>query len=105
MPVVGREAARRILKGLYADEDGEADNALIPEWDEDGSEEGEQEEKQEEKQEENADAGDRKPGPEQSNNEKAANNQDTSIHEEAKTDAGDQAAEEATQSVSPENKG
>ncbi|KAH7128863.1 hypothetical protein EDB81DRAFT_950677 [Dactylonectria macrodidyma] len=33
LPVVGRKAARRVLKGWDVAEDGEADNALIPEWD------------------------------------------------------------------------
>ncbi|KAH7311366.1 dienelactone hydrolase [Stachybotrys elegans] len=32
LPVVGRKAARRILRGWDAAEEGEADNALIPEW-------------------------------------------------------------------------
>ncbi|KAI0016093.1 hypothetical protein F4780DRAFT_713656 [Xylariomycetidae sp. FL0641] len=41
MPVVGREAARRVLKG-FDDEDGEADNELIPEWYSDEEEEEEE---------------------------------------------------------------
>ncbi|EFQ35621.1 dienelactone hydrolase [Colletotrichum graminicola] len=35
LPVVGREAARRVLKGWNPDEEGEADNGLIPGWNED----------------------------------------------------------------------
>ncbi|TDZ16116.1 Uncharacterized protein Cob_v010980 [Colletotrichum orbiculare MAFF 240422] len=37
LPVVGKEAARRILKGWDPEEEGEADNQLIPGWDENGS--------------------------------------------------------------------
>ncbi|KAK1574186.1 dienelactone hydrolase [Colletotrichum navitas] len=37
LPVVGREAARRVLKGWDPDEEGEADNGLIPGWNEDES--------------------------------------------------------------------
>ncbi|KAK2034799.1 dienelactone hydrolase [Colletotrichum zoysiae] len=37
LPVVGREAARRVLKGWDPDEEGEADNELIPGWNEDES--------------------------------------------------------------------
>lgn len=45
LPVVGRHAARRILEGGYDDEEGEADNDLIPEfWDESEEEEDEDEE-------------------------------------------------------------
>ncbi|KAI1499237.1 dienelactone hydrolase [Biscogniauxia marginata] len=32
LPVVGREAARRMVRGFDDEEDGEADNELIPEW-------------------------------------------------------------------------
>ncbi|KAK1969270.1 dienelactone hydrolase [Colletotrichum sublineola] len=44
LPVVGKEAARRVLKGWDPDEEGEADNALIPGWNEDesGDEQGEE---------------------------------------------------------------
>lgn len=41
LPVVGRDAARRVLHGMEDAEDGEADNELIPGWyeeDEDGDE-------------------------------------------------------------------
>lgn len=34
LPVVGRAAARRLLSGSDGDDEGEADNALIPGWDE-----------------------------------------------------------------------
>ncbi|GKT45142.1 uncharacterized protein ColSpa_05323 [Colletotrichum spaethianum] len=34
LPVVGREAARRVLKGWDPDDEGEADNELILGWDE-----------------------------------------------------------------------
>ncbi|KAF6829608.1 dienelactone hydrolase [Colletotrichum musicola] len=37
LPVVGREAARRVLRGWDPEEEGEADNELIPGWNEDGS--------------------------------------------------------------------
>lgn len=40
LPVVGRDAARRILKGMEDAEDGEADNELIPGWYEDDDEGG-----------------------------------------------------------------
>ncbi|KAI8214468.1 hypothetical protein K4K52_000951 [Colletotrichum sp. SAR 10_76] len=33
LPVVGRDAARRVLKGWDPEEEGEADNELIPGWD------------------------------------------------------------------------
>lgn len=32
LPVVGRDAARRVLRGMEDAEDGEADNELIPGW-------------------------------------------------------------------------
>ncbi|KAL0934647.1 uncharacterized protein CTRU02_211446 [Colletotrichum truncatum] len=34
LPVVGREAARRVLRGWDPDEEGEADNELVPGWNE-----------------------------------------------------------------------
>ncbi|OLN90042.1 hypothetical protein CCHL11_07235 [Colletotrichum chlorophyti] len=37
LPVVGREAARRVLKGWDPEEEGEADNGLIPGWDDNKS--------------------------------------------------------------------
>ncbi|CAJ2512487.1 Uu.00g055020.m01.CDS01 [Anthostomella pinea] len=42
LPVVGKEAARRLLKGFDDEEDGQADNELIPEWysDEESDEDG-----------------------------------------------------------------
>ncbi|KAF3762717.1 hypothetical protein M406DRAFT_294452 [Cryphonectria parasitica EP155] len=39
LPVVGRDAARRVLRGMEDVEDGEADNELIPGWYEDEDEE------------------------------------------------------------------
>lgn len=33
LPVVGKEAARRVLRGWDSEEEGEADNDLIPHWD------------------------------------------------------------------------
>ncbi|KAK5988272.1 hypothetical protein PT974_12414 [Cladobotryum mycophilum] len=39
LPIVGKEAASRVLKGWDPDEEGEADNALIPEWDDEETEE------------------------------------------------------------------
>ncbi|KAI0593004.1 dienelactone hydrolase [Biscogniauxia sp. FL1348] len=39
LPVVGREAARRVLGGFEDEEDGEADNELIPGWYDDDDEE------------------------------------------------------------------
>ncbi|KAI1485449.1 dienelactone hydrolase [Biscogniauxia mediterranea] len=46
LPVVGREAARRVLKGFEDEEDGEADNELIPGWYDDDDEEEEREGKE-----------------------------------------------------------
>lgn len=39
LPVVGRDAAYRVLRGMEDAEDGEADNELIPGWYEDEDEE------------------------------------------------------------------
>ncbi|KAI1077898.1 NTF2-like protein [Whalleya microplaca] len=47
LPVVGREAARNMLKGIDDEEDGEASNDLIPEWYDDEDEEATHNEKQE----------------------------------------------------------
>ncbi|KAI1420190.1 hypothetical protein F5Y12DRAFT_788438 [Xylaria sp. FL1777] len=46
LPVVGREAARRLVRGFEDEEvgDGEADNELLPGWYDDGEEEEEKEE-------------------------------------------------------------
>lgn len=35
LPVIGREAARRLIDGWDSEEEGEADNELIPGWDDD----------------------------------------------------------------------
>ncbi|KAH8880945.1 dienelactone hydrolase [Thozetella sp. PMI_491] len=46
LPVIGREAARRVPRGWDPDEEGEADNELIPEWDDsDSDDEGKDEDK------------------------------------------------------------
>lgn len=39
LPVVGRSAARRVLRGMEDAEDGEADNELLPGWYEDDEDE------------------------------------------------------------------
>lgn len=44
LPVVGRDAAWRVLRGMEDAEDGEADNELIPDWYEDENEEEQTEE-------------------------------------------------------------
>lgn len=51
LPVVGREAARRLIRGFEDDEDdeGEADNELLPGWYGDEEEEKEEKEKEKEK--------------------------------------------------------
>lgn len=46
LPVVGREAARRVLRGMEDAEDGEADNELLPGWyEEDEDDEKEEDDK------------------------------------------------------------
>lgn len=78
LPVVGRDAARRVLRGMGETEDGQADNELIPGWypdteeseeddeddesDEEEEEEEEEEEGQEEEEEEEAAGSDRPKG-------------------------------------------
>lgn len=48
LPVVGRDAARRVLRGMEDAEDGEADNELIPGWYEDEDEDGNEDEDEDE---------------------------------------------------------
>lgn len=64
LPVVGRDAARRVLRGMGETEDGQADNELIPGWysdteeseEDDEEDESEQEEEEEEDEEEEEEA-------------------------------------------------
>lgn len=51
LPVVSRDAARRILKGMDDAEDGEADNELIPGWYEDEDEDGDEDEDEDDSEE------------------------------------------------------
>jgi hypothetical protein len=57
LPVVGKDAARRVLDGFDGEEEGQADNALIPEWD-DNFEDDDDDEDGEELEDEDDDQGD-----------------------------------------------
>lgn len=70
LPVVGRDAARRVLRGMGDVEDGQADNELIPGWysdtdeseEEESSEEEDEDEEEEDEDEEEAAGSDRPNG-------------------------------------------
>ncbi|KAI1852675.1 hypothetical protein JX265_003164 [Neoarthrinium moseri] len=48
LPIVGGQAARRVLEGGYGDDEGEADNELLPEfWDEDDEDDEDEDEDEE----------------------------------------------------------